>query len=40
MTQPIERHEHVFPRWFTVLVMLAWVGVMAWAISYSTVTLT
>ena len=40
MTQPIERRDDVFPRWFTLLVMVAWMAVMAWAISFSTVTFT
>ena len=32
--------DDVFPRWFTLLVVTAWMAVMAWAITYSSITLT
>lgn len=32
--------EDVFPRWVTLSVMVAWVAILAWAVNFSTITLT
>ena len=36
----LDPYDTVFPRWFTLFVMVAWMAVMGWAITYSTITLT
>jgi hypothetical protein len=33
-------YDLVFPRWFTLLLAVAWVAVMGWAITFSSITFT
>ena len=34
----LEIQEDVFPRWLTLFVVVAWMAVMAWAVTFSTIT--